>query len=122
MTNTVKTASTRAPLFLSLLFLSFGFFVGCLTESTGVSPTSTLVVITETTGSAAPPVFTVEVGDFGPLQIDPNDQFFFDAVPVGPVPVALAVSPNCQVEGENPRTVEVEPGEVAQTTFTVACS
>jgi hypothetical protein len=105
-----------------LVFLSLGVCAGCLTDGTGVSRTSSLQVVTETTGSDVPPAYLLDVEDFPRIQIGPNDSFVLDAVPAGLVTVVLSISPNCQVEGENPRTVEIEPGVVTRTTFTVVCS
>ena len=111
----------RAP-WRTLLFLSLGICVGCLGEGTGVRRTNSLRVITETTGSNLPPTFSVEVGEFSRLQLEPNDSFFFDAIPVGPVSVELFVSLNCQVNPENPRAVQIVPDNPTETTFTVVCS
>jgi len=112
----------RASSWRMVVFLSLGIYAGCLSDSSGVRRTNTLIVHTETTGSNLPPTFGIEVGGFPLLQIEPNDSFFFDAIPVGPVSVELFVSLNCQVNPENPRAVQIVPEERTQTTFTVVCS
>lgn len=117
--NTVRANRWRA---LVLLSLSLSICVGCLTDTTGVRRTNSLLVITETTGSNLPFSFDVEVGGFPQIQIEPNDSFLFDAIPVGLVLVTLTVPPTCDVDGENPRTVEIFELEPSETTFTVVCS
>lgn len=109
---------------LTLILLFAPLLAGCLTDSTGVNRTSSLRVITDTTDDSnnVPLVYEVEVGDFPPLQIGPDDRFLFEAIPVGNVQASLSVPQNCQVQAPNPRTVEIVAGLIAETTFTVACS
>lgn len=102
--------------------LSLGICAGCLTDGTGVSGTSSLAVFTETAGSNVPAVYFLDVEDFPQIQIGPNDSFVFDAVSEGSVLLELTVATNCLVGGDNPRSVQIEQGEDARTTFAVVCT
>lgn len=93
---------------------------GGLTEPT----TGTLQVVTNTTGAELDSdgyTVMVDAVDSGP--IGPAAQRTVPELTPGSHEVGLGgVSANCQVQGENPRTVSVVAGETVSETFAVVCA
>jgi hypothetical protein len=66
--------------------------------------------------------YAVSIDAGTPVTIDINGSVTFEALASGGHTVLLTdVAPNCTVVGDNPRTVDVDAGETAETTFDVTC-
>jgi hypothetical protein len=92
---------------------------GGLTEPT----TGALQVVTNTTGSELDSDgYTLTVDDVETGAIGPAAQRTIAELEPGAHEIALAdVSANCEVQGQNPRTVSVVAGETVNETFAVLC-
>jgi hypothetical protein len=83
------------------------------------------LTITTATGGPGldPDGYTVQVDDGAAQPIGPSASLTLADLPPGPHTVTLGgLAPNCQVEGDNPRTVTVVAGERAQVDFGVTCT
>ena len=66
--------------------------------------------------------YAVSIDAGSPVVIDINGSGTFEDLASGGHTVLLTdVAPNCLVEGDNPRTVDVETGETEETTFDIRC-
>jgi hypothetical protein len=83
-----------------------------------------LNVTASTTGSAPDADgYTVTVDGAGSRSISPNGTAAFPDLDAGDYTVELTgVANNCSVDGANPRTVSVDPGNNASATFSVRCN
>jgi hypothetical protein len=83
----------------------------------------TIEVATSTLGSVSDPdgfTLLVDANPWGPLM--PGGTANVAGVTPGPHSVGLGgVAANCEVEGENPRTITVSGGETVQVPFSVTC-
>jgi large repetitive protein len=87
-------------------------------------PSETAVTVNVvTTGSPSDAGgYAVSIDAGTPVTIDINGSVTFQDLASGGHTVLLTnVAPNCLIDGENPRTVDVETGETAETTFDVTC-
>ena len=93
---------------------------GGLTEPT----TGALQVVTSTTGSELDPDgYTLTLDDVESGAIGPAAQRTIAELELGAHRIALGgISANCEVQGQNPRTVSVVAGETASETFAVLCA
>lgn len=84
--------------------------------------TGSMEVAASTSGSDLDPDgYTVAV-DGEDVSVDPNGTAAFDGLEAGSHDVGMSgVRANCSVEGDNPRSVDVEAGATSATTFEVAC-
>lgn len=82
-----------------------------------------IVVFTMTTGDDLDPNgFQVRLDDSGQGPIGLNDSLSIQGVPPGDRVLTLGdVSANCDVNGNNPRQIHMQPGEVDSVRFTVLC-
>jgi hypothetical protein len=87
-------------------------------------PTGAIGATTSTTGSPADPDGYTLTVDGGPAQsIGVNGTRLIADLVVGDHDVELGgVAANCQVQGENPRTLAVSQGQTTQTQFDIVCS
>ena len=86
-------------------------------------PTTGSVVVETTTSGDAPAGYTVTLDGALPQLIGANGTVTYSELEPGPHAVALTELPaGCAVAGENPRTVNIEPGATAHQTFAVTCS
>ncbi len=111
------------PAWTGLLALAVAACFDTLTTEETVGPTGTLVVTTVTTGvSLDPDGYVVTIDDSRGEAIGINSSVTFRNVAVGDRSIELTgVSGNCEVSGQNPRTIAVTEGGTAQTTFEVQC-
>jgi hypothetical protein len=81
-------------------------------------------VATSTSGTGSDPDGFTVVVDAAPVSpIGPAAVASLDGIAPGAHSVGLTgLAANCQVTGENPRAVTVEPGETVQVPFTVSCA
>jgi hypothetical protein len=86
--------------------------------------TGDLEVKTSTTGQDQDPDgYTVVVDESDSRPIGRNDSELFEDLEARSYTVELTgLAVNCSVDGENPRTVTVEAGRTAHTTFDVSCA
>ena len=67
--------------------------------------------------------YTTTVDDSTSKDLDPNGSITFSGLEEGEHSIALSgVASNCSVDGSNPKTVTVETGNTASTTFNVSCT
>lgn len=87
--------------------------------------TGSVEVSVATTGSPADPdgyTVTLDAADPG-LPVGSNGTVSFGAVPVGSHAVALGgLAPNCVIQGETSRAIEVTPGGAVTVAFSVTCA
>jgi len=84
--------------------------------------TGALEVTTETSGSDPDDGYTVSVADTS-VSIGANDSTTLLGLQEDDQDVQLSdVAGNCEVDGDNPRTVSITAGTTTSTTFTVTCS
>jgi hypothetical protein len=88
------------------------------------SNTGTLAVTTASSGSPPDPSgYTVSIDGGAPIAIGVNATSTIEDLPVGAHTVALGgLAENCEVQGQNPRTVTISAGQTSTVTFTVQCS
>jgi hypothetical protein len=86
--------------------------------------TGTLEVSVQTTGpNQDPDGYQVSVDGGGSQSIGVNDAITLANVPAAPHSVGLGgLATNCQAAGENPRSVTVTAGGIAEVTFAVTCT
>jgi len=85
--------------------------------------TGTLRAAAVTSGSNPPAGYTMTLDSSQPTSIGINDSVIATGIPAGSHRAALGSVPdNCNVSGDNPRTVSVRANETARTTFSVACN
>jgi Tol biopolymer transport system component len=89
---------------------------------TCIVPTGSIVVATTTTGSSPDPDgYLVSLSGSESQPIGANSTLRLEGLTIGSHVVELSGhASNCNIDGENPRTVEVVPGTVT-VTFTVTC-
>lgn len=84
-----------------------------------------LRIITATTGDLLDPDgYEVDIEFAGPIPVEAVDTVTVRSIAGGVTSVGLresSVADNCSVEGENPRSVTVQVGELVSTQFQVAC-
>jgi Tol biopolymer transport system component len=88
------------------------------------SPThGRIVVFTTTTGDSLDPNgYQVQLDDTGQGPIGVNDSLSIQGVPPGDRVLTLRdVSANCDVDGNNPRHINMNPGEIDSVKFRVRC-
>lgn len=108
---------------LRFVLLILAALPACGSDPTGGGGRGVLVVITESIGPNIPATYTLNVEGFPPEAIDPNGQGVSTLIPVGPYSVELTDLANCNVQGQNPRTVQVvESPPPTETTFNVECT
>jgi Tol biopolymer transport system component len=98
---------------------SVAFAVSCTAPTTG-----TLTITTTTTGSNPDPDgYTASVDGGGEQLIETSATLTISTLVTGTHTVELAgLASNCQIAGDNPRTVVITAGATTNTTFTVTCS
>lgn len=88
-----------------------------------VIPTASLRVTVATNGASQDPdgyIVTIDGTDRGPVAV--NSDVTHDRLVPGAHQVGLsAIAGNCQVDGENPRSISVAPGETPTVGFVVVC-
>ncbi len=86
-------------------------------------PVGSVLVSTATGGlNPDPDGYAVNLDGGDPLTIDSNGSLTVSSLPVGDHTVELSgIATNCAVTGDNPRTVTVTNGGVAQANFQVGC-
>jgi len=88
-----------------------------------ILPTTGSVVVATATSGDAPAGYTVTLDGALPQLIGANGTVTYSELEPGPHALALTELPaGCAVGGENPRTVNIEPGATAHETFAVTCS
>lgn len=111
-----------ASLFVTLLAVGCGG--DALTSPVTPPATATLQISTSTQGSAPDPdgyTVTVDGADHGNLA--GTAAMNVDGLAAGDHAVGISgVAANCQVQGDNPRTVPITSGTNASVTFSVACT
>jgi Tol biopolymer transport system component len=87
-----------------------------------VIPTGSIVVATTTAGSSPDPDgYLISLDGTEGQAIGGNATLRFEALGLGPHVLGLSgATPNCHIEGENPRTLEVAAG-LTTITFSVSC-
>src|SRR5207248_7270525 len=76
-----------------------------------------------TSGSNPPAGYTMTLDSSQPTSIGINDSVIATGIPAGSHRAALGSVPdNCNVSGDNPRTVKVPANDTGRTTFSVACT
>jgi hypothetical protein len=87
------------------------------------STTGALEVVTATSGQPADPDgFVIMLDGAASNPIGPTATVTFPDIAIGVHTVELSgVAPNCQVTGDHPLGVAVEPGETARVTFAINC-
>jgi hypothetical protein len=108
---------------LLLLFPALAFW-GCGDDDPSGPSGSAVQVNVVTSGSPADPDgYAVSIDAGPPESVSVNGSVTFEDLPSGGHTVLLTgLAANCTVEGDNPRTVSVEAGETAETTFNVTCA
>jgi hypothetical protein len=88
------------------------------------STTGILEVVTTSSGQPADPDgFVIVLDDAVSNPIGPTATVTFPGIATGLHSVELSgVAPNCQVTGDHPLGVAVEPGETARVSFTINCA
>jgi hypothetical protein len=96
---------------------------GCTDSGTGVEVPA-LQITTSTTGSDLDPDgYAVTIGGGGSQTIAANGSLTIGTLSAGDHMVQLSgISTNCQVQGENPRTVTVTAGATASADFVIVCT
>jgi len=85
--------------------------------------TGTLRAAAVTSGSNPPAGYTMTLDSSQPTSIGINDSVIATGIPAGSHRAALGSVPdNCNVSGDNPRTVKVPANDTGRTTFSVACT
>ena len=96
--------------------------VGCGTEAV-VAITSGMSVVVEASGEAVDTAFTLEfTPDTTTHALTAGVASSFTVTEGMYSLHLLGVADNCTVQGDNPRTVEVEAGELVSVTFRVVCT
>ncbi len=115
------TQGGQPQLFGRFLILCFILtLTGCDSTSEPEPVPGTLEVTLSATGEDQPFTFTVRVA--GTLQTDEvGATLTFSNLPLGDHLVRLLSIANCEVQGENPRTVTIPDGGTAQTRFELRC-
>src|SRR6185436_687441 len=86
-------------------------------------PTTGSVVVATTTSGDVPSGYTVTLDGDLPQLIGANGTVTYSELEQGSHALALTELPaGCAVAGENPRTVNIEPGATNHETFVVTCS
>jgi WD40 repeat protein len=92
-------------------------------DPSGPSETAVRVTVGTTGSPADPDGYAVSIDAGTPETVDINGSVTFEDLASGGHTLLLTgVAANCTVEGDNPRTVSVDAGEIAETTFSVACA
>ncbi|MEP7226620.1 MAG: hypothetical protein ABI785_04610 [Gemmatimonadales bacterium] len=118
----------RAPSFRipSALFYSIAFslaLAGCSDGGTGVEVPALQVTASTTGSDLDPDGYTVTVDGGAGQAIASNGPLTVATLSTGDHTVQLSgVSPNCQVQGQNPLTVTVQAGATATADFVIVCS
>ena len=91
-------------------------------DPTGLNE-GTLEVLASTTGSEPDPDgYTLTVDNGGPQSLRPNGADTVASLSTGTHTVTLAgVAPNCLLDGENPRNVEIAAASMTSLQFHIAC-
>ena len=96
--------------------------VGCGTELV-VPETSGMSVVVQTSGESVDTAFTLAIDpDTTTHALTAGVTSSFTVTEGTYTRHLLGVADNCTVQGENPRTVEVEAGELVTVTFQVGCT
>jgi hypothetical protein len=96
---------------------------GCSDSGTGVEVPALQITASTTGSDLDPDGYAVTVDGGGRQTIDPNGPLTVGSLPPGDHVVQLSgISPNCQLQGENPRTVTVRAGATATVDFVIICS
>jgi hypothetical protein len=111
------------PRGMALLGLLAAVLSACGDDDPSAPSETAVTVNVVTSGSPSDPEgYAVSIDAGTPVTIDINGSVTFEALASGGHTVLLTdVAPNCTVAGDNPRTVDVETGETAETTFDVTC-
>jgi Tol biopolymer transport system component len=99
---------------------------GCGTGDDMVEPPALgalIVTITTTGADPDPDGYGLRVDQASDRVVGVNEATTFEELPVGSHEVALSgLAGNCQINGDNPRTITVEAGVTTQLAFAVSCS
>lgn len=112
------------PVRLAAAGLALLSLAGCGADSTGPDgEVGDARIVTSTTGEDLDPEgYTLVANSEETRPIGVNDTVAAFDLPPGRFVFQLDdVAPNCEVEGSNPRTLQVRGGELASTTFEVGC-
>jgi hypothetical protein len=92
-------------------------------DPSGPAQTAITVNVASTGSPADPDGYLVSIDAGPPEEVGANGSVTFEDLASGGHTVLLdGVAANCTVEGDNPRTVTVDAGETAETTFNVTCA
>ena len=110
------------PRGMALLGLLAAVLSACGDDPSAPSETAVTVNVVTSGSPSDAEGYAVSIDGGTPVTIDINGSVTFTALASGGHTVLLTdVAPNCTVVGDNPRTVDVDAGETAETTFDVTC-
>ena len=115
--------SRTLPRGMALLAVFTAGAIACGDSASGPSETVVEVTVATTGSPVDPDGYSVSIDAGPPEHVDVNGAVTFESLASGGHTVLLSdVADNCTVGGDNPRTVTVEDGGTAETTFSVTCA